>query len=560
MKKITLSILLLVMIKAQSQNFEWVRQIEGGSGFAFVSTLITDLNGNIYLTGYFNGTVDFDTGSGVNNLTSNGDNDIFIQKLDQDGNFLWVKQIGGNGYDEVQSITIDNNGYIYLLGRFRETVDFDPGTGINNLTSNGDLDIFIEKLNQDGNFLWVKQIGSADSEFGTSITTDINNNLYISGSFHETIDFNPGNGINNMTSNGDSDIFILKLDDSGNFLWVKQIGGSDSNTFPSVTTDINGNVYLADEFKGIIDVDPGSEINNIVANGFSDFFIEKLDQDGNFLWVKVLTFDSGQVDANSIIIDSNGLINIGGSFFGTIDFDPGTGIHNLTSNGDLDIFIEKLDQDGNFLWAKQIDGSADNYLQGMITDSNNDIYITGGFQDTVDFNPGTEVVNLTANGLSDIYLEKLDASGNFLWVSQIGGSSTDAANCVTIDTNDNLHIVGAFSDTVDFNPDTETNNLTATGVFDGFVLKLRNPLLNAVDVTNNITNLYPNPNNGEFNLKYSNTNSKSIKIFDMTGKEIYSDYNSSTERFNLDLSSGIYFINIKLNTSNKVEMLKLIIE
>src|SRR5690606_34788005 len=115
-------------------------------------------------------TVDFNPGLEVFNLTSNGLQDIFIQKLDQNGNFIWAKQIGGSGIDEARSIAIDGEGYIYVTGHFSETVDFNPGVGEYNITSNGNTDIFIEKLDLDGNFVWAKRMGGTSEDRAYSIT------------------------------------------------------------------------------------------------------------------------------------------------------------------------------------------------------------------------------------------------------------------------------------------------------------------------------------------------------------------------------------------------------
>ncbi|MFC2110595.1 SBBP repeat-containing protein [Bacteroidota bacterium] len=559
-KLLTVCLFSLIISKISSQNFEWVRQVENSNGISFLRPLVTDSNGNIYSSGYFTGTVDLNTSSDVNSLTSNGSRDIFIQKLDSNGDFLWVKQIGGSGLDDGLSITVDSADNLYILGRFQETVDFDPNIGVSNLTSNGGDDIFIQKLDSNGNFLWVRQIGNSDSEFGSSISTDTNLDIYIVGNFNGTVDFDPDNGITNLTSNGSSDIYILKLDSNGSFIWVKQIGGTGSDFGVKATTDVNGNVYLVNRFEGTVDFDPGIAVNNITADGFTDFFVEKLDSNGNLIWVKTLTYSSGEVDANSIKIESNGAIVIGGHFVGTIDFDPDIGITNLSSNtnGDGDIFIQKLNQNGGFIWVKQIGGSADDFIQGMILDSNNDIYITGGFQNTVDFDPGTGISNLTPNGPSDIYIAKLNTSGDLVWVSQIGGASVDAANSITVDLNNELILVGAFSDTVDFNLSNQTNILTSIGTFDSFILKLDNQTLGIEDFTKNKIKIYPNPSSGKFFFTYNDKELKNVRIFNISGQEIYNLKNCCKVELDLNLQSGIYLMQVE--TNNKLETLKFIIE
>ena len=138
----------------------------GGIRKDYVFSSICDLQGNVYTTGSFQETVDFDPGPEVNNLSSVGRSDVFVQKLDTDGNFLWVKQMGGKYDDTGYDITIDVDGNIITTGHFQKTIDFDPGLGVTNLTSEGKLDVFVQKLDADGNFMWAKSMGGIDAEKG----------------------------------------------------------------------------------------------------------------------------------------------------------------------------------------------------------------------------------------------------------------------------------------------------------------------------------------------------------------------------------------------------------
>ncbi len=143
--------------------------------------------------------------------------------------FAWVKQMGGAGGEVGNSITLDNNGNIYTTGSFFGTCDFDPGSGTYNLTSFGYYDIFVSKIDASGNFLWAKQMGGADRMRGYSIAVDNNGNVYTTGDFYGTCDFDPGSGTYNLTSFGLNYTFLSKLNTTGNFVWAKQIGGDDYN-------------------------------------------------------------------------------------------------------------------------------------------------------------------------------------------------------------------------------------------------------------------------------------------------------------------------------------------
>jgi len=271
-----------------SGNVLWAQSI-GGSSDEKAFSVAADASGNVYTTGYFRNTVDFDPGSGVFNLTSAGGGDIFISKLDNSGNFVWARAIGGtpaNAIDKGNAIALDNSGNVYTTGRFLNTVDFDPGAGVFNITAAGEGDVFISKLNSSGNFVWAIAMGGTDGEEGLSIALDASENIYTTGGFEETADFDPGAGVFNLTSNGYSDIFISKLDNAGSFIWAKAMGGTNPEGGESIALDAFGNVYTTGQFLGTVDFNPGSGVNNLTSAGGRDIFISKLDNAGNFVWAK----------------------------------------------------------------------------------------------------------------------------------------------------------------------------------------------------------------------------------------------------------------------------------
>ncbi len=166
----------------------------GGPDFDSGYSIAVDDSGNVYTTGSFLGTADFDPGPGTSNLTGGGNWDVFISKLDSAGNFLWAKNVDGANFVEGFSIALDGSGNVYTTGRFGDTGDFDPGAGTSYLTSAGVWDVFILKLDAAGNFLWAKSMGGSDSEWGNSIELDDLSNIYITGFFSGTADFDPGAG------------------------------------------------------------------------------------------------------------------------------------------------------------------------------------------------------------------------------------------------------------------------------------------------------------------------------------------------------------------------------
>ncbi len=276
---------------AQNPQSDWVKQIGGSNTEIAWSTM--DADGYMYTAGFFGGIVDFDPGPGVENLTSTEIYGMFIQKLDTNGDLIWVKQIGDldfpggwNFFDIRLSITTDANGNIYTTGAFGGTVDFDPGPDVQNFTAIGVIDIFIQKLDADGNFLWIRQMGGANWECGNSIVADASGNVYTTGYFRGTADLDPGAGVQNFTAAGYGDIFIQKLDTDGNFLWAKHMGKTFNDEGTSIALDTDGNIYTTGFFGGTVDFDPGSDVQNFAAIGGKDIFVHKLDTAGNLKLLK----------------------------------------------------------------------------------------------------------------------------------------------------------------------------------------------------------------------------------------------------------------------------------
>jgi hypothetical protein len=548
-----ITVFTLFSLLSNAQNFEWAKQM-GGTDIDIGNSITTDVSGNVYTIGEFYNTADFDPGVGVYNLTSAGSYDIFVSKLDASGNFVWAKSIGGVGVDVGWSVATDASGNLYVIGSFGDTVDFDPGAGVYNLTSAGSYDIFVSKLDASGNFVWAKSMGGTGWDEGRSIFTDSSSNVYTTGFYEGTADFDPGVGVYNLTSAGSSDIFISKLDASGNFVWVKSIGGTDGDGGYSITTDVSGNIYTTGFYEGTADFDPGVGVYNLTSAGSSDIFISKLDASGNFVWAKRMGGISSEL-GRSITSDISGNIYTTGSFEGTADFDPGVGVYNLTSAGSSDIFISKLDASGNFMWVKSIGGTDGDDGYSIATDASGNVYTTGTFWGTADFNPGVGLFNLTSAGISDIFISKLDASGNFMWAKSMGGSGWDQVNSITIDASGNLYTTGYFIGTVDFDIGIGVLNLSAVGI-DIFVHKMSVEGVGYIKYTEqNKVSIFPNPNNGIFNIE---TNKAHIcELYNSLGKIVYtSNLQVGNNNIQLpNLAAGVYLIKLYNGTETYVERL-----
>jgi hypothetical protein len=450
-------------------DFVWAKGM-GGEDMDNSNGIAVDSSGNVYTTGTFHGTADFDPSDGVFNLTSVGfGDDIFVSKLDSMGNFVWAKRFGGTESDSSESIAVDSNGNVYTTGYFQYTADFDPGIEVFNLTSAGNWDIFISKLDGNGNFIWAKNMGGPNYDSAFSIAIEAGSNVYTTGYFVGTADFDPGPGTFNLTSVG-ATFFICKLNSNGNFVWAKGMGGFSNN----IAVDSSSNVYTTGQFSGTVDFDPGIGTANLTSMGDEDIFVSKLNSNGDFVWAKNmggLLGDRGY----SLTVDTSGSIYTTGYFRSTADFDPGANIFNLVSAGVEDVFISKLDINGNFSWAKSIGGSSMGECgKEIATDISNNVYTIGSFGGTVDFDPGTNVYNLTSGGYGDTFISKLSPNGDFIWAKSMGGNSGGAdGDSIELSLNGFVYTTGTFGYTADFDPSPAAYNLTSAGGSDIFVSKLQ---------------------------------------------------------------------------------------
>lgn len=550
----------------KAQSLAWAKKM-GANSSEEGQAIAVDAVGNVYTTGYFNGTVDFDPGAGVANLVSSG-SDVFVSKLDAAGNFVWAKKLGGTGGEYGVSIAVDGSGNVLTTGSFDGTVDFDPNAGTFTLSATAaSNDIFISKLDAAGNFVWAKSMGSFNADISTSIATDATGNVYTTGYFKGAVDFDPGAGTFSLTeTGGGGDIFISKLDASGNFVWAKRIGTSSFSTDYGygIAVDASGNVLTTGVFFGTCDFDPGTGTFNLsLPGGGNNIFVSKLDAAGNFVWAKAMG-GGGLCEGKAITTDATGNVYTTGYFTGISDFDPGVGTYTVGSNGTQDVFVSKLDATGNFVWANGIGGTSNDNGTSISVSPLGNVYTTGFYRGTGDFDPGISTYSLTSAGFDDIFISAINASGNFMWAASIGGTSAgaDAGKGIAVDASDNVHVTGSFFLTADFDPSGSVFNLVAAASSsDAFVLKLGSTA-STISETNFTSTIiaYPNPNNGVFTLQTDFNNNYDITIYNSIGQLI--NHSVSTKGDNeIDLSGfakEIYSVVVKAKDNSKT--IKIIVE
>ncbi|MCW3103379.1 MAG: hypothetical protein JWO09_1819 [Bacteroidetes bacterium] len=542
-----------------AQPLYWAASMGSGSDESG-NAIVTDPLGNVYTTGYFMGTVDFDPGAGVTSLVSTGSYDVFITKTGPSGNLIWAKKMGGVSYDYGMGIALDSACNVYTAGYYQYTMDMNPGTATANVNSAGSLDAFISKLDSAGNYIWGKSFGGLGPDQINSIFVDKKGIIYTTGTFQSTADFDPSAATVNMTSAGGNDIFVSKFTSAGTLVWAKQMGspaGSYGDAGYDIAADTAGNVYTIGSFKATADFDPGAGTYTYsCVGGFNDdIFISKLDSAGNFVWAEAFG-DYNYDDGYSIALDDSSNVYATGKFYAVVDFDASADSMKLDGGSGGDAFVLKLNNAGNFKWVRQLGDLYGDEGFGIALDSSANVYTTGSYEGTVDFDPGAGVFTLaTAASYRNVFVSKLDAMGNFIGAAGLGGTSTqDRANAIAVDNTNKILITGYMDGTGDYDPGAGVYDLVSTGGTDIFIAKLDVLLtaptgISAYSNGNQDATVYPNPFTDKLTVMVNTTEQEATDIFiyNLLGELVYTESNVAGKTIGLDrnaMNKGIYIYSL----------------
>lgn len=402
-----------------------------------------DSLGNVFVTGYFSGSTDLDPGPDIAICNATDVDTTYLSKFDANGNLLWVRTFGGAGETDTESsveLAIDSGGNIYVAGEFSGTVNFDPGPGAGQRTSNGDLDIFLAKFDTNGYIQWVQTWGGSATYYymladkSEGVAVDGSGNIFVSGWFKDAVDFDPGVGEEIRYSNGESDGFVSKFDPNGNFIWVLTCGSPEGANIWDIACDNSGNAYVVVEKCGVsyevLKISPlGSQqwvvdlestcYYSISINDLNEVFVAgestlaNLSQSGVLQWELNWTTDFCVLESRDVHTDFYGNIYLTGYYSGIVDFDPGNGI--FESANDNGAFLLKLDSIGDLLWVRTwISNSEYSYYNmgsGIAIYDSQCIYVTGIFEGDTDFSPGSESDPRSSNGNCDAFLVKMLSNG-----------------------------------------------------------------------------------------------------------------------------------------------------
>jgi uncharacterized repeat protein (TIGR01451 family) len=468
-----LCMLMAAMNMAHAQRLDWVKKA-GGANDAAGNAVTTDANGNVIVVGYFLGSADLDPGPGVFPVASSGSGleiNGYIQKFDDNGNFLWGGSIASDTATILHAVRTDAAGNCFILGETWGRADFDIGAGTDSLGSGRSL--FLLRIDAPGIYRWAKFISLPTIQYQCSDLLGIDNaaNLYLAGGFSNTVDFDLGPGVHNLTSQGSRDGYIAKYDSTGGLVWVSHLEGPVSEEVQGIDVEGTG-VYVTGSFRDSIDLDPGP--GTLILNDpgpSTDKFIACYTLGGNVTWGKQVDANGAIGYFNSIRADANGNVVAGGNFSGTFDLDPGGGTQTVSSNGASDLFVLKLDGNGDFSWGWSVGGISTDEIFGLAMEDTASVYVTTAFQNTVDFDGGAGVLQLTAASGDAAILKVETSGGGLVWAAQVGSTGGDYSFEVQVDGQENIYCSGSFGGTADFDPSTDTAFASPSSFTDGFVFK-----------------------------------------------------------------------------------------
>ncbi len=528
----------------------------GGQGQAIC--VKTDYNKNVIVSGYYTDSLDFDPGPAYYFMHSKGSANIFLEKLDSAGNFLWAKTYKARSMYEGTNMVIDKMGNIYYTGHLDTTIDFNPGGSGGFVYSGGVVNNFILKLDKDGNFLWVDTTQCSASNFANCIAIDKNGNLLLTGDFGGTIDFDPGPGIYNLSDTNGS-LFVEKLDSNGHFIWAENMGTASGVSGTAIDVDETGNIAVAGYLHLAGDFDPGPGTLSFPGEGM---FTLKLDSSGHLIWGKFYADPpSGFLaEPTGIIHDKmNAVYRVGMYANPGLDFDPGTVYYNPPYLGvSYGFFVDKLDSNGNFQWAR---GMGNAYTNNIVVDKNNSLYFCGTFTHQTRFNP--EYDSLIHGFVPDNngFIEKFDTICPTLTITQTGNVLSVSAlpfitgenipmfiwiNCITGDT------VYSSSSALSYTTIASgTYKLVAVTNFcasESNCVTVTYNSVNNVPVINGHMKLYPVPATNNFTIvTYADNKDASILAYDLLGRQYRLPYSYSGNNLVADCSSlheGNYIIKV----------------
>ncbi|MBO2009603.1 T9SS type A sorting domain-containing protein [Siccationidurans soli] len=513
----------------------WIQAAQiGGTGNERATSITTDTFGNTVAVGFFEGTIQL--GSISLSCPAGSYRNLYVVKYSPQGAVLWAQRAGDGGAaisfaTSSTSVTTDYLGNVYVAGSYLGTVTFGSTTLVGFAAG---ATAFLVKFSPTGIPLWARSARSPSGSTSSEVTTDIQGNVFLAGSYGGTATF----GTVSLTSQGNLDNFIAKYDALGAIQWVQSIGGTDTDLSYGAKCDAQGNIYTCGSFGSTVALGATA----LVSSGQSDGFLVKYSPQGVLLWARSFG-GTGSDTGLSIATDVLNNVYVGGIFSNVAIFGPTAALIGMGGN---DGFLMQYNDAGTVQWVSQIGGAGNDELTDITSPSAGIVYATGSFTGSAAIGPH----NLVSAGGADMWIARFNGLGTPIWASRGGGNQDEYTTGIASAGNGMLFLTLSFAGTTQFGISTATSR----GLFDALVLQAQDttPLGNKLAVMPS-WQVYPNPFSNELTLDVSHfTAPVFIRLIDANGRQVLQDnfvpsIGLKTYTFPLQESivPGVYYLQVK---------------
>ena len=449
-------------------TFAWLARI-GGTSTDAANAVAVDSSSNVVVSGSYSSTTLTAYNAGASafgtTLANSGTttNDAFVAKYDSTGSVAWLARIAGTSDDVANAVAFDSSGNVIVVGNYSSTTltayNANGSAFATTLANSGTSsnDVFIAKYTSTGSVAWLARIASTGDDLAFAVAVDSSSNVIVAGNynnFRPLVAYN-ANGVSGGTFNADATgpSFIAKYNSSGTFAWLARIAGSGYVNPNAVAFDSSGNVIVAGH-HGTITLTAynanGSAFGTTLGRiGRQDVFVAKYDSSGNVVWLAKI--NGGGTDyGTGVAVDSSGNVVVAGIYSSnplTVYNANGTAFGNLTRPTGYESFIAKYNSSGTVVWAAKITAS---FANAVAVDSSGNVIVSGYYNSTLtayNANGSAFATTLANSGVQDAFVAKYNSTGSVVWLAKIGGTSTDTASGVAVDSTGNVIVSGYYSST-----------------------------------------------------------------------------------------------------------------
>lgn len=559
--------------------YDWGNTM-GSSGREELTDLALDPDGNIYITGIFEGSMDVSNGAGTM-LTSNGWRDGLIAKYHADGSHAWSLGFGNAAWDRGWAIAVDTTGSVYGGGVFSNKVDFDPSEDSTFLISNPAgvwPDGYLVKYDTDGNLLWANHLLTARNRAASQTATlfaihdmevDHEGNLLIGGAFWDTVWLSPSTM---LVSDGPlRDMFLAKYDPDGNLIWGQQMGGAADQEIRGIDTDTEGNIFVGGYYFGTSDFDPSANEDSRTSMGGADIFVAKYNSSGDLVWVHGSGSADGQLvspeSVNDVAVDDFGNVLITGVMYGGIDFDPSAAVDTLPLSSPGDIFTAKYNNQGALIGAFSLDGNGTQIGKQLAVMGNGSFYLGGEYSSSsVDLDPSADSSIVFGLSHYDLFVALYDSNFVFLEGRAHRGLQEERMHGLAAHGNQ-IVLGGLFSGSTLLDPQSGDLRFSKgdTDIF--FARYGENTTALQPELFSGVFKAFPNPASDRLSIQaqWALPQDATLSILNLQGQHLHSQHISNTTELDIHLpvahlARGIYLLELMLPASPSILHQKIILK